>query len=111
MQSTQRASPTARWDTALSDSRSRTWESHAHLDLRYEIQLHNGANLTARLFHDDYWREGDWVYDYAEPGGPPDLTIFQDTADGGCWGRTDDGARVVQASSPGRGRRLPREPA
>jgi iron complex outermembrane receptor protein len=82
----EKAVPTAPWDTVFNDRRTRTWEGHAYMDLRYEDQLKNGANVMARLFYDDYWYEGDWVYDYADPGDPPDLTVFQDNADGDWWG-------------------------
>lgn len=78
--------PTASYDTLFNDSRTRTWEGHAFVDLKYQHQLQNGADLTARLFYDNYWYDGDWVYDYNAPVGPPDIVVFKDEADGEWWG-------------------------
>ncbi len=55
--------PTASYETLFNDSRTRTWEGHAYLDLKYQHLLGNGADVTARLFYDDYWYAGNWTYD------------------------------------------------
>ena len=78
--------PTASYDTVFNDSRTRTFEGHSYFDLKYQHITDKGADVTARLSYDDYWYDGDWVYDYADPGNPPDLTLFKDKADGDWWG-------------------------
>ncbi|RDH86564.1 MAG: TonB-dependent receptor [endosymbiont of Escarpia spicata] len=78
--------PTASYETIFNDSRTRTWEGHAYLDLKYQHLMGNGADVTARLFYDDSWYNGDWTYDYADPGDPPDEVVFKEEADGDWWG-------------------------
>ena len=78
--------PTASYETIFNDSRTQTTEGRAYLDLKYQHLNDNGADITARLFYDDYWYKGDWAYEYAEPGDPSDEIIFKDKADGDWWG-------------------------
>ncbi len=78
--------PTASYETLFNDSRTRTWEGHAYLDLKYQHLMGSGADVTARLFYDDYWYDGNWTYDYADPGDPPDEVVFKEEADGDWWG-------------------------
>lgn len=39
-----------------------------------------------RLFYDNYYYSGDYVYDFADPGDPPDLVVSQDKAWAQWWG-------------------------
>lgn len=82
----QKGVPTASYETVFNDSRTRTWEGHAFLDLKYQHLFASGADITTRLFYDDYWYSGDWPSDYADPGDPPDVEIFKDEAAGKWWG-------------------------
>lgn len=78
--------PTASYDTIFNDPRTRSTEGQAFLDLKYQSLLESGADISARVFYDDYWYHGDWAYDYAEAGDPPDEVLFKDLADGDWWG-------------------------
>ncbi|MDX2505079.1 MAG: TonB-dependent receptor [Gammaproteobacteria bacterium] len=78
--------PTASYETIFNDSRTRIWEGHAYLDLKYQKLLDSGADITARVYYDNYWYKGDFAYDYADPGDPPDETVFKEKADGHWWG-------------------------
>ncbi len=82
----QKGIPTASYDTIFNDSKTRTWESHAYLDLQYQTVLDNGADLNARIFYDNYWYDGNWAYDYADPGDPLDYVIGKEKAIGHWWG-------------------------
>ena len=78
--------PTASYGTIFNNSHTRTWEGHSYIDLKYQTLMSNGVDVTARLFYDDYWYEGNWTYDYALPGDPPDEVIFNDKTNGDWWG-------------------------
>ncbi|NOQ46005.1 MAG: response regulator [Desulfobulbaceae bacterium] len=78
--------PTASYDTVFNDSRTRTWEKHTYLDLKYQHLMENAIELTARLYYDHYEYDGDWAYDYSEDGDLSDVEIFYDLADGKWWG-------------------------
>lgn len=68
--------PTAAWETVFNDSRSRTWEGHSYLDLKYQHLTENGADVTARLFYDDYWYDGHYSYG----------DVYFEEVDGNWWG-------------------------
>ena len=78
--------PTASYETVFNDSRTRTWDGHSYLDLKYQGLFENGTEVTARLYHDRYWYKGDWAYDSSEDGDLSEIEIFHDTADGEWWG-------------------------
>ena len=78
--------PTASYEAVFNDPRTRTWDGHWYLDLKYQHLMESGTEVTARLFYDRYWYFGEWVFDYAEEGDPPDIQIFKDDADGKWWG-------------------------
>jgi iron complex outermembrane receptor protein len=78
--------PTASYETVFNDSRTRTWDGHSYLDLKYQTLTNNGTDLTARVFYDQYWYKGDWAYDYSDEGDLSDIELFHDTADGEWWG-------------------------
>lgn len=78
--------PTAPWDSVFNDPRTRTWEKHTYLDLKFQHLVDNSVELTARLYYDDYQYDGDWLYDYSEAGDLSDITIFYETAEGRWWG-------------------------
>lgn len=72
--------PTGSYGTLFNDPGTHTFEGRAYVDLKYQHLMNNGADLTARLFYDDYWYDGFWVYDY------PPVTVFNDKAEGNWWG-------------------------
>lgn len=54
--------PTASFGTDFNDSRNKTTDSLSTLDLKYEHNLSERTNLTARLFYDYYQYKGDYIY-------------------------------------------------
>jgi outer membrane receptor for ferrienterochelin and colicin len=78
--------PTASYDTIFNDSRTRSWEKHTYLDLKYQHLTDSGIELTGRLYYDNYQYDGDWVYDYSDEGDLSDIIVYYDMADGEWWG-------------------------
>jgi iron complex outermembrane receptor protein len=78
--------PTGSYDAIFNDPRTQTIEGHAFINLNYARLTDSGTDVTAKLFYDDYWYIGDWVYDYAAAGDPPDEIVFDDDASGKWWG-------------------------
>jgi len=78
--------PTASYDTVFNDSRTRTIEERSYLDLSYQRLLDNGADISGRIFFDNYKYKGDYLYDYSDAGDLSDLQIFTDLARGQWWG-------------------------
>lgn len=74
--------PTASYQTVFNDSRNRTWDEQAYLDLAYQSALSDTVQLFGRIAYDWYSYSGDYVYDY---GPPPDIVINKDFADGEWW--------------------------
>ena len=72
--------PTGSFDTVFNDNRNRTTDAHGYVDLKYAHKLENQAELTARVFYDDYEYRGDYIYDGANPGDP--LVVNKDSSDG-----------------------------
>ena len=78
--------PTAAFDTVFNDTRTRTFDKHYYLDLKYQHLMENATELTARLFYDYFKYEGDWAYDYSEEGDFSQIEIFSDLGKGEWWG-------------------------
>jgi iron complex outermembrane receptor protein len=74
--------PTASYQTVFNDSRNRTWDEQAYLDLTYQSSLSDTVQLFGRIAYDWYSYNGDYVYDY---GPPPDIVVNKDFADGEWW--------------------------
>lgn len=70
--------PTGSWDTVFDDSRNRTFDERAFLDLKYDHRFTNDLNLTARLYVDHYNYNGHYLNDYGEPGLFRDLVLSKD---------------------------------
>ncbi len=71
--------PTGSYDTFFNDSRTRTWENEAFLDLKYQRVLSRTLEFVGRFSYNWYWYDGDYVYDY---GPPPDIVVNKDEAVG-----------------------------
>ncbi len=52
--------PTGSYDTVFNDPRTRTWDKHTYLDLRYQHLIKNATEVTARLYYDHYEYDGEW---------------------------------------------------
>ncbi len=58
--------PTASFGTRFDDSRARTIDERAFLDLRYDRPLSGSSRLVGTASYDGYWYKGD--YPYTTPG-------------------------------------------
>ena len=74
--------PTGAYEVVFNDSRNRSKDSQAYIDLKYQRALSDVLELTGRISYNWYWYNGDYVYDY---GPPPDIVINKDKADGEWW--------------------------
>ena len=74
--------PTGSYEVVFNDSRNRTKDSQAYLDLKYQHAVSSALEVTGRISYNWYWYDGDYVYDY---GPPPDIVINKDKADGEWW--------------------------
>ncbi|HNP29462.1 MAG TPA: TonB-dependent receptor [Nitrospirales bacterium] len=78
--------PTATYETLFNDKRTDLLDSHGFLDLRYEHDFEDQTKVVGRLFYDNYYYSGNYVYDFADPGDPADLVVSQDKAWAQWWG-------------------------
>lgn len=74
--------PTASYDTVFNDDRTQSVEGRSYLNLEYNTLLEGGTDISAKLFYDQYWYEGEYIY--AGEGDPDYLYI--DNAKGQWWG-------------------------
>lgn len=63
--------PTGSFGTVFNDNRNRTTDAHGYADLKYDHKLENQAELTGRVYYDNYSYRGDYMYYGANPGDPP----------------------------------------
>lgn len=68
--------PTAPWDTNFNDSRARTVDEWAILDLKYRHDIGADKSFTVRGYLDDYYYEGDYPYEL----------LYLDENNGEWWG-------------------------
>jgi iron complex outermembrane receptor protein len=81
-----KAIPTAPWETVFNHPDTWTLDESGYLDLQYERNLAEEWKILARVFYDYYWYEGEYPYDWAEEGDPPDILVSKDEAEGAWWG-------------------------
>jgi len=72
--------PTASYETVFNDNRNRTWEGQYYLHLDYATLLDSGTEVTGRLYYNNYWYDGDFIYDY------PPVAVYKDEGKGEWWG-------------------------
>jgi len=105
--------PTASFRPPSSTTATRGLRDYrAYLDLKYQRRLSETVELSARAFYDRYTFYGDYPYDYANPGDPPDRVVFRDEALGE-WIGTELQATTQLFGRDNRRHRLrvPRKPA
>jgi iron complex outermembrane receptor protein len=78
--------PTGAFETVYNDPNTFTWDQRAYANVKYQTQLENASELMARIHYDWYQYTGDYPYDYADPGDPPDYVIFKDEGETDWWG-------------------------
>jgi iron complex outermembrane receptor protein len=60
--------PTAPWDTVFNNPGTETTDSSMFLDLKYRRTFENGLDVMGRISWNQYYYDGYYVYDQAEPG-------------------------------------------
>ena len=78
--------PTAAFGTFFNNGRDKTTDAHGYVDLRYEHDFDNHTLVVGRLFYDNYYYNGDYIYDWNDPTPPPDLVVNNDKARAQWWG-------------------------
>lgn len=73
--------PTASFETVF-HGREWTKDQRQYVDLKYDRTFSDGIKLQARGFYDRATYRGDYPYDYAEPGDPPDIVVSKDDTEG-----------------------------
>lgn len=76
--------PTAGFGTVFNDDRTRGSDNFSLWHFTYDHTFANRLNLVARVDHNQYGYNGDYVYDYAESG-EPFLVINRDEGRGEWW--------------------------
>lgn len=70
--------PTASFDTMFNDGREMTQDRRVYLDLKYDHAFGRDLQWLARASYDRYSYYGDYPFDYASPGDPPDIVVNRD---------------------------------
>ncbi len=70
--------PTGAWGTLFNDPRNETIDEVAFADVSYDHLFENGIYLKAQLSYDHFRYEGHYMYDLAEAGDPPQVTMNKD---------------------------------
>ena len=77
--------PTGAFDTVFDNPNTFTKDERGYIDLKYEHSFPGLADITARVSYDFYKYDGDYIYDWADPGDPPYLVTNKDYAKGQWW--------------------------
>lgn len=81
----EKVTPTAHFGTVFPTNRTRDYDEHSYLDLKYEKAIAKGWELVARLYYDRYYYRGDYFVDYSETTQPLQV-LNQDHIFGEWWG-------------------------
>jgi iron complex outermembrane receptor protein len=77
--------PTASYETVFNDPQTNTVDKKLFVGARYVHNFDSTTSLTTQIEYVDYEYWGDYPYDYADPGDPPDIIIYKDLAWGRSW--------------------------
>jgi iron complex outermembrane receptor protein len=77
--------PTAAFDTVFNTTRTRTVDEHGYVDLKYEHEFAQQFSLLARLYYDNVYYRGNYLYD-APVDGAPSFVLNRDITVGEQWG-------------------------
>jgi iron complex outermembrane receptor protein len=80
--SSERGVPTGSYATQFNDPRTETTDQVLLVNLGFQRTLGDKLELKTRLGYGWFGYDGDYVYDYADPGDPPDLVVNRDRARG-----------------------------
>jgi iron complex outermembrane receptor protein len=78
--------PTSPWEIEFNNPQNRTTDDYIYLDLKYEHSFSNQLDVLARIYYDRYEYDGDYLWDWADPGDPPFLVLNKDFAYGKTLG-------------------------
>ena len=85
-QSREKGVPTGSYETQFNDPRNRTIDSAYYLRLGFEHTFDNSVTLDSQVDYGSYEFDGRYVYDWADPGDPPDLVVNYDYGLATWWG-------------------------
>lgn len=68
-----KALPTAPWGTVFNNPGTESTDTSLFVDLKYQHSFENGTDLMSRFSWNQYNYDGRYVYDWADPGDPPQL--------------------------------------
>jgi iron complex outermembrane receptor protein len=77
--------PTASYGTEFNDPRNHTNDKTYLLALKYDHAFRNQVEFHGNLSYQRYDYNGDYVYDYADPGDPPYLVVNKDDSEAKWW--------------------------
>jgi outer membrane receptor for ferrienterochelin and colicins len=75
--------PTASFGTVFNTDRTRTTDERSYIDLKYQRTFAQQLELTARVYYDRYYYQGNYLFAYLGDGV---LTLNRDIAVGERWG-------------------------
>jgi len=78
--------PTAPFETVYNDPRSRTTDTTAYVDAKYQRRFAGDLSVTARLYWDRYAYDGYYALDQTDTGLPGRVAVNRDTGLGHRWG-------------------------
>ncbi|OGU09215.1 MAG: hypothetical protein A2075_00070 [Geobacteraceae bacterium GWC2_58_44] len=87
--------PTAAYGTVFNHEFF-TVDEHSLVDLKYEHSFADGLKIMARLNYNSYRFHGDFPYDYAAPGDPPNIVVNKSMSSGKWWGGEVLGAKEFE---------------
>ena len=85
--------PTGIYGTIFNNPGTRTTDSHAFVDLRYDHKFADGWDLSTRVFADRYTYQGTYIY--PSPTNPDQISPNLDFADGKWWGAEIQASRTI----------------
>jgi outer membrane receptor for ferrienterochelin and colicins len=77
--------PTASFGTVFNDPRAETNDQSAFIYLNYNHTFDNQLNLQSRVSYNSYRNTGNFPFDLADPGNPPDVVVNNDLLRGQWW--------------------------
>ena len=70
--------PTAKWGTVFGDPSFVTNDKHGYVELKFDHEFRDTWHVLAKGYYDHYSYTGDYPYDVASEGDPPDVVINRD---------------------------------
>jgi iron complex outermembrane receptor protein len=74
--------PTAPWGIYFNTDQNRTIDKWRSLNLEFNHAFQNQLGIHGHLYYDRYDFKGEYAWDWADPGDPPDVILNKDTVIG-----------------------------